>query len=225
MLKIAHRGCCFKYDYDNDNLTNCIKFNENSFFSYVNAIENKFDYIEADVILTKDNKLIMFHDFNIGSNLVKNLTYEEIIKIKKDIITFEKFLIEIVPHIKVLLDIKGDSNTAHSIVELLKNNSYNIENLHFCSFNFKHIDILHSYNSKFKFGLILDGVLLDKDKKILIEKYNIKFVSIYIEYLYPEEIEFYKKMNVLVFAWTNKSHITRRIIPDSVDGIITDYYF
>ena len=225
MLKIAHRGCCYKYNHDNAEFTNCIKFKENSLFSYINAIENKFDYIEADVVLTKDKKLIMYHDFNIGSTLVKNLTHREMYDLNSTIITFEDFLIKIVPHIKVLLDIKGDSETAHSIVELLKNTSFNTENLYFCSFNFKHIDILHSYNSKFKFGLIIDGVLLDENKKILIQKYNIKFVSIYIEYLYPEEIEFYKKMNVLVFAWTNKSHITRRLIPDSVDGIITDYYF
>lgn len=225
MIKIAHRGSCYSYNFFNKEFSNCIKFNENTLLSYLNAIEQKFDFIEADVILTKDNKLIMFHDFHVGSTLVKNLTYQQIIKIKPDVITFEKFLIEIVPYIKVLLDIKGDSNTAHYIVELLKNNSFNIENLHFCSFNIKHIDILHSYNNKFKFGLILDGVLLDKDKKILIKKYNIQFVSIYIEYLYPEEIEFYKKMNVFVFAWTNKSHITRRIIPDNVDGIISDYYF
>tara|TARA_B100001093_G_C26852175_1_gene1025592 strand:+ start:877 stop:1554 length:678 start_codon:yes stop_codon:yes gene_type:complete len=225
MLKIAHRGCCFKYDYDRDEFSHCIKFKENSHLSYLNAIENKFDYIEADVVLTKDKKLIMYHDFNIGSNLVKNLTYGEIYDLNSTIMTFEDFLIKILPHIKVLLDIKGDSETAYSIIEILKNNSVNLDNLHFCSFNFKHIDILHNYNNKLKLGLILDGVLLDKDKKILIEKYNIKFVSIYIEYLYPEEIEFYKKMNVLVFAWTNKSHITRRIIPDSVDGIITDYYF
>lgn len=225
MLKIAHRGCCFKYNYDEDEFTNCIKFKENSLFSYLNAIENKFDYIEADVALTKDKKLIMYHDFHIGSTLVKNLTYEEIINFNSTTMTFEDFLINIVPHIKVLVDIKGNSETAHFIIELLKNNSVNIDNLHFCSFNFKHIEIIHNYNNKINFGLILDGVLLDKDKKNMIEKYNIKFVSIFIEYLYPEEIEFYKKNNVLVFAWTNKNHITRRLIPNNVDGIISDYYF
>ena len=225
MIKIAHRGSCFKYNYDREEFSHCIKFKENSLLSYLNAIEEKFDFIEADVILTKDKKLVMFHDYNIGSTLVKNLTYKELINLNSKTITFENFLINIVPYIKVLVDIKGDSETAYSIIELLKNISVNMDNLHFCSFNLKHIDIIHNYNNKIKLGLILECVLLDDHKREIIDKYNIKFVSIAIEYLYPDEIDFYKKMNVLVFAWTNKSHITYRLIPDTVDGIITDYYF
>ena len=36
------------------------------------------DYVEIDVRLTKDNQLILFHDPNIGDNLIKDLTLAEL---------------------------------------------------------------------------------------------------------------------------------------------------
>ena len=39
---------------------------------------NYCDFVEIDVRLTKDNNLILFHDPNIGDNLIKDLTLAEL---------------------------------------------------------------------------------------------------------------------------------------------------
>lgn len=225
MIKIAHRGSIFGKVIDCRGNDNYYKFPENSLLSYLNAIEQGFDMIEADVSLTKDNQLIMFHDICIGGRYIKNITYKEIKQIKKHIPTFQQFCSDILPNIKIILDIKGDNKTAIAIVNFFKNNNINLDNFYFSSFNRKHLAILHNYNKHLNFGLIYDGVLLDQEKKFIIDLFDLKFVSINWEQLYKEEIEFYKKLDILVFAWTNKTHVTRRLIPNNVDGIITDYYF
>ena len=225
MIKIAHRGSIFGKVIDYRGNDNYYKFPENSILSYINAIEQGFDMIEADVSLTKDNQLIMFHNIHIGGRYTKNITYKEIQQINPHVITFQQFCSDVLPHIKIILDIKGDNDTAIAVIDFLKKNNINIDNFYFSSFNRNHLAILHKYNNNLKLGLIYDGVLLDQEKKFIIDLFDLKFVSVCWENLYKEEIEFYKKLDIQIFAWTNKNHITRRLIPNNVDGIITDYYF
>jgi len=52
-------------------------YKENT-FSGINKAFRYCDYVEVDVRLTKDNQLILFHDPNIGDNLIKDLTLAEL---------------------------------------------------------------------------------------------------------------------------------------------------
>ena len=52
-------------------------YKENTFTGINKAFEY-CDFVEIDVRLTKDNNLILFHDPNIGENLIKDLTLAEI---------------------------------------------------------------------------------------------------------------------------------------------------
>ena len=225
MIKIAHRGSTHGKIIDNRGNTNYYKFPENSILSYINAIEQGFNMIEADVLLTKDNKLIMFHNIHIGGRYTKNMTYKEFQETKPYVITFQQFCSDVLPRIKILLDIKGDNATAIALVNFFKKNNTYLDNFYFSSFNRNHLAILHKYNNNLKLGLIYEGVLLDQEKNFIIDLFDLKFVSICWENLYKEEIEFYKKLDIQIFAWTNKNHVTRRLIPNNVDGIITDYNF
>ena len=47
-------------------------------FTGINKAFEYCDFVEIDVRLTKDNNLILFHDPNIGDNLIKDLTLAEI---------------------------------------------------------------------------------------------------------------------------------------------------
>ena len=51
--------------------------NENT-FTGINKANEYCDFVEIDVRLTKDNQLILFHDPNIGDNLIKDLTLAEL---------------------------------------------------------------------------------------------------------------------------------------------------
>jgi len=226
MLKIAHRGSTIGTVIDRRGNINYHKFHENSLLSYKNAIDQKFDMVEADVILTKDNQLIMHHDVNIGSAYIKDLTYEEIKEKKSYIVTFGRFCREIIPNIKTILDIKGDNNTALQMIDFFnKNNEIVIDNLYFTSFNHNQLITLHNYNKMFKIGVNYDSVLLKEEKEFLINLLNLSFVSIWWGNLHQTEIDFYKKLNIKIFSWTNDNYITHRLIPTDIDGIITNYYF
>ena len=52
-------------------------YKENT-FTGINKANDYCDFVEVDVRLTKDNNLILFHDPNIGDNLIKDLTLAEI---------------------------------------------------------------------------------------------------------------------------------------------------
>ena len=52
-------------------------YKENTFTS-INKANEYCDFVEIDVRLTKDNNLILFHDPNIGDDLIKDLTLAEL---------------------------------------------------------------------------------------------------------------------------------------------------
>ena len=52
-------------------------YKENT-FSGINKANEYCDFVEIDVRLTKDNNLILFHDPNIGDDLIKDLTLAEL---------------------------------------------------------------------------------------------------------------------------------------------------
>ena len=58
-------------------------YKENT-FTGINKANEYCDFVEIDVRLTKDNNLILFHDPNIGDNLIKDLTLAELRYLNKD---------------------------------------------------------------------------------------------------------------------------------------------
>jgi len=52
-------------------------YKENTFRS-INKANEYCDFVEIDVRLSKDNNLILFHDPNIGDDLIKDLTLKEL---------------------------------------------------------------------------------------------------------------------------------------------------
>ena len=52
-------------------------YKENT-FTGINKANEYCDFVEIDIRLTKDNNLILFHNPNIGDNLIKDLTLAEL---------------------------------------------------------------------------------------------------------------------------------------------------
>ena len=112
MYQIAHRGYC---DLHKDN----------TMAAFQAAIDHNFKMIELDIVLTKDNEIIVYHDTHIGDNLVRNLNHTEIMTMDTDIITIEQFFTAI-DHNKtsIYLDLKGDEFICiylHKFLSNLKN--------------------------------------------------------------------------------------------------------
>ena len=151
--KIAHRGM-----FDN------IKTPENSIASFKKAL--KYNYsIELDVQLTKDNILVVFHDFNLKrmtgiDKLITDTNYEELKKLKllntnEHIPTLDEVLKLI--NNKVLLDIEiKDTKNIKELTNILKAKLSNYSNFILKSFNPRIVRYLKN-NTKYEVGYLINN--------------------------------------------------------------------
>ncbi|MEN8119306.1 MAG: glycerophosphodiester phosphodiesterase family protein [Bacteroidota bacterium] len=224
---------------------------ENTLAAIQKGLDNNVDRIEIDVQQTKDNVVISLHDITInrttnGVGLVKNMTYNEILKFSAGIKFSEKFKDEKVPTLNDVL--KLVNGQAVLVIEIKAGNDYypGIEqrvvdaiNEH----NAKQWVIVHSFNDSAleKIREIDETIELHKlfiaDFPFIPLIYDGKFrITNLKDYRYATEIStFYTfttqrlvdqvhAMNKKINVWTvNDSIKINRLINMGVDGIITDY--
>lgn len=205
---IAHRGV-----HDN------MKIPENSILAFTKAIENNIP-IELDIQLTKDNKLVVFHDYNLKrmtkrDAFIQNLTYEEVSKLTL-LDTEEKIptLIEVLNlvHGKVLLDIEiKNTDKVEEIGSILCEELDNYPGKFLIkSFDFKIVRWFRKNKKNYPLGLLITD---NYDNKI----YNYPLViNFFIRYCKPDflcvskriikekRIQKYRKKYPLLI-WTIKS--------------------
>lgn len=109
---IAHRGIHNEY------------VKENSLLAIEKAVQKDYP-IEIDVILTKDKKIILFHDLIIKDRnnheyFINNLTYEQIKKIHSYIPTLEEVLNFISGKVPLLIELKPYNKVPHLEKEIVK---------------------------------------------------------------------------------------------------------
>ncbi|MBN1252157.1 MAG: hypothetical protein JXR51_03070 [Bacteroidales bacterium] len=224
---------------------------ENNISAIKKGLENNVDRIEIDVQQTKDKVVISLHDKTIdrttnGKGLVKDLTYNEIIKYSSGIKfskefesdripTLEQVLAEVSGKAILVIEIKDGDEFYPGIVKRVVNsiNKYNAKNwtiIH--SFNDKALKKVHEIDSTiilhklfiadFPFlSLIYDGKLQVTN----LEQYTYctEFSTFYpftTKRLVNKVHSLGKKINV----WTvNDSIKINKLINMGVDGIITDF--
>ena len=214
-IQIAHRG---HSDFFKDNTIN----------AFIDAYKNNFDMIELDIVLTKDNKIAIYHDTFINELLIKNITYEELRNIDNDIILLETFFKIIDTNkIKIYLDIKGDHNISiflHELLENNKNNIINLNNVYLASFNTIILKELIELNPNYQLGFITENVFENDILMIYKEKYNLKFIAFHWTSLNNYNIDFLHKNNILIYTYTCKNNnILLFMQKFNIDGIVTNY--
>ena len=211
-LIIAHRGV-----FNNKNIP------ENSILAFKTALKDKLP-IELDIQMTKDNKLVVFHDDNLkrmtGKNKdIRECTYSEIknlylLKTKQTIPLF-KDVLKLIDG-KVLLDIEiKNTKRIKEVVNLtLKElENYNGEIL-LKSFNPTIVKRIKRKTKKYKTGLLIND---HYDNKFInfIFKTNLplkyvrpKFIAINKRMINPK---YYYKMirKYDIFLWTITSSVQR----------------
>ena len=216
---IAHRGL---FNKENN-------IPENSVLAFEKAIEKGFP-IELDVHLSKDRKIVVFHDDNLKrmtgiDKKIKALNYDEIKDLKLDntnckIPLFSDVLKLVNGMVPILIEIKSDRKTGETERELVK--------------------ILKEYNGKYviqsfnPFSLIWfkknlpevpRGQLASnftKDKMLAVQKYVLKnlyfnvltkpdFISFSINDLPNKKVESFRNNGNLVLGWTvrNKNDLEK----------------
>ncbi len=224
IFEIAHRGYSFK---NKDNTT----------ASFLSAKENKFDMIEVDIQITKDNKIVIYHDTYISESgkssrqnlsatdhhFLIDLTLDEIKKIDSDIISLEEFFNIVNPDENyIYLDIKGSKKIVPILISILK--KYNTEKIYIGAFNILMIEALCKLNPNLNYGIISETMFTSDIIDLILSKYNIKFFCLHWSVLQHDEINYLKSKNVLVFTYTNKFDIIlKRMKEFNVDGIVTNF--
>ena len=211
MIEIAHRGYSDLYK-------------DNSRQSFMSSVLHQFDMIELDIQLTKDNKIIIYHNTFIENSLICNLDYKEILELDKEIMVLEEFLSLIdISKIRIYLDIKGKNlEIVNLLNNLLKNNPY-IYNIFFASFHLIIISELHKINPFFQLGFITENMFPVEIFLMIIKTNNLKFISFHWTMLESSVIDFLHCNNVMVFTYTSKNkEILSFMEKYDVDGIVTN---
>ncbi len=203
----AHRGL-----FENKKIV------ENTISAFKKALLNNFN-IELDIRVTKDNKIIVFHDSNIKrltgiDSLVKEMTYEELSNVKLLNTTDKIPLLE-----DVLKLVNGRVTLLIEIKVNLSNNTLNELNKLLLDYNGK--VLLQSFNpviirkmaytslKRYKMGILLTNEYKGF-KKVLYDVFTYKYLikQKYISFISsPKELVLKVKEVSLkeIFIWTIKT--------------------
>ena len=175
------------------------KFKENTLQAFKYCFKKNFG-IETDLHVTKDDRIICFHDFNLRKKFqlnkyVKNLTFKEINKIAKK---FNYYIPELKELIKIsknkhylMLEIKS-SFSKKNLKELI-NQTKKLKFFSITSFNEKNIKNLYKLKKRLNLGVVFASTT--KVNKI-IQKSKLTYIKILVmekRFLLKRELDIIKK--------------------------------
>ena len=183
------------------------KFKENTIQSFKYCFKRKFG-IETDLQVTKDNKLVCFHDFNLKRKFklnvnVKDINYPKLKKISnknKAPIPLLKELLKISNNKhRLLLEIKPLLNNQNlmSLVNLTKKK----KKIRLFSFKEKNLVNLYKLNKRLSLGLLFLSNINIRIIKLKSKKPHIKFFGLEKSFLSKKNLTKIKKP---IFYYTIK---------------------
>jgi glycerophosphoryl diester phosphodiesterase len=155
-------------------------FPENTLKSFKEAY--KFvDYCECDVRLTKDSKVIVFHDETLdrttnGKGKVEDFTYNELLKLKvgdNEKIPLIEELLEFLkenPNKNLFIELKGE-NTEEKLIELI--NNYKLTNqINIISFNIDWLKKIRNIDKNISIGILVRDIKNEEEIKLIKKDYE-----------------------------------------------------
>ena len=205
---------------------------ENSIEALECAAEVGADYVEFDIILTKDNKFVVMHDFNLkrlaGINKrVQDMNFNEIVglPIKQDdytskIPSLEEFITKAKElNMKLVIELKPHGAEPSNYIDIFINEvkRLKLENYKFMSLNPKVMEELETKAPNLETGYVIPLQFGNFHQS------NVDFFVIE-DFSYRDRlVEQAKKQNKKVFVWTiNDSALITKYLQSPANGIITD---
>ena len=208
---------------------------ENSLSAIQLAIEEQADYVEIDVMLTKDKEVVLFHDSNLkrisGSNQsIKNMTLEEVKEVdngsyfdkayaEEQIPTLQEALEQGKGKIRFNIELKAvgdEADLAQRVAEIVKHYEMQDEVV-ISSLNYEALQQFRTYAPLTKIGYILSLGLGD------FTCLNVDFISVEYGLLTKELVHAMSALEKEVHVWTINDQIkVRDVARLRVDNIITD---
>ena len=216
---IAHRGYVYKGV-------------ENSIEALEGAAEVGANYVELDILLTKDNKFVVMHDYNLkrlaGVNKqVKDMNYDEVVDLPikqgdytSKIPSLEEFVNKAKAlNMKLVIELKPHGGEPSNYVDILieEIKRLKLENYKFMSLNSKVMEELETKVPNLETGYVIPLQFGNFHQS------NVDFFVIE-DFSYRDRlVEQAKKQNKKVFVWTiNDPALITKYLQSPADGIITD---
>ncbi len=229
MVLIAHRGASGYRP-------------ENTIAAFKKAVEMGSKAFEFDLQLTKDEKVVVFHDYTLerctnGKGKLREKTLDELKKLDNGSWFDKEYknekiptLVEVIEVVKngdfINLELKRDKDEKRSLVdkvlEIVK--LYKIEDkVLISSFDHSLLEEVYSKNPKVKIGVLFEEKkdYVDYVEKLHLEAYSINLWKVLVSGVEVEEI---KKNNYKLYSFTvNEKEEAEKLEEYGIDGIFTNY--
>jgi len=215
---------------------------ENTRASILEGLKQGCDGFEVDVQLTKDSKVVVFHDWSLerisnGNGFLKDQTLDELKTLDigswfsnefkgEKVMTLEE-LLNIIPEEKILnIEIKvrhGEINQIEGkVVEILERYDRINRNIIISSFDHRIIKRIKEIKPEIQVGLLITAGLLNM--KNYISSFDLYSVHCGGEFISKTNVEELNNNNIKTYAWTvNTLEEAKTLDSFGVDGIITNY--
>ena len=206
---------------------------ENSIEALEAAAKAGVDYVEMDVLMTKDNKFIVMHDYNLkrlaGINKkVQDMTYNELVGLPisqsghtSKIPSFEEYVKRAKElNMKLVVELKPHGGEPNNYVDIFleKVKELDIEkNYKYMSLDLKIMEELESKAPQLETGYIIPFQFGKFSNN------NVDFFAIEDFSFSNSLVEQAKKQNKSVYVWTiNEPSLITKYLQSPANGIITD---
>ncbi|RKX39207.1 MAG: glycerophosphodiester phosphodiesterase [Thermotogae bacterium] len=223
MLILAHRGLSDIYP-------------ENTLTAFRKAYETGADGVELDVRMTRDGKIVVFHDEDLKrmagrSERISDMDYRDLLRINigGEKIPLLSEVLDIVPENKWLnVEIK-DRMASYPSVDMVVSRGLSAFTV-FSSFDHELLEDLMRRFPSLKFGYLIGEEHRENSIKLIEKIVKNKPFSVHVPYqafqMFPEEAEefcsFLKDEGIRIFVWTLNDIEFFRKIEKFIDGVITD---
>ena len=205
---------------------------ENSIEALEGAAKAGADYVEFDIILTKDNKFVVIHDFNLKrlagiKKKVQDMNFDEVVGLTikqgdytSKIPSLEEFVAKAKElNMKLVIELKPHGREPANYINIFINEvkRLKLENYKFMSIDSKVIEELETKAPDLETGYVIPLQFGNFHQS------NVDFFVIE-DFSYRDHlVEQAKKQNKKVFVWTiNDSALITKYLQSPADGIITD---
>lgn len=230
MLIIAHRGAS---GYAPENTLAAVKL----------ALEQKCDGIEIDVQLTKDNEIVVCHDWDVdrttdGTGKIKDLTLKEIKKLdagswfdkrfKGEKIPLLEEVLQLVPNsIFLNIEIKAKATDERGlekkVADILRKYD-RINNTVISSFNHYSLKRAKEVLPDIKIGILYEAYIIKPVEYILDNFEDMYSLHPCCDYVGEEFVKVVKESNLKIYVWTvNDTSTADWLNKLGIEGIITNY--
>jgi len=205
---------------------------ENTLQSFECAIGLNYDGIELDVMLTRDQKIIIFHNstvqFKNKETEVLKLNYSEIKKKHPEITTLEEILTSIGHKTNINIEIKNQKKkslyVAEKVIQILKQLNL-IDNIIISSFNPWIVRYIKKTDDRFVTAWIWgkDNYRCFLSWRIVLNYFKVNAIHINHKQITGSLIKKLQINQIKVLAYTvNNSDTLLSLISKNIDGVFTD---